>query len=191
MKIRIVNTLIAAVALIACSAMQSCSDRKSYAQMLEDENKAVNLFLADQKVIGYIADNKDFITGKDAPFYQLDPEGNLYMQVIEKGDGPMVSDNQVVYFRFTRYNINYYTSEGGMTSEGNSETIEYGDQSFRYGNTSLESSTQWGTGIQVPLSVLPLNSHVKLVVKSQLGWYSEISYVTPFLYDIRYFPGKI
>ncbi len=159
--------------------------------MLEDENKAVNLFLADQKVIGYIADNKEFVTGNDAPFYQLDPEGNLYMQVIEKGDGPMVADNQIVYFRFTRYNINYYTSEDGMTSEGNSENIEYGDQSFRYGNTTLESSTQWGTGIQVPLSLLPLNSHVRLVVKSQLGWYSEISYVTPFLYDIRYFPGKI
>ncbi|MDE5822385.1 MAG: DUF4827 domain-containing protein [Paramuribaculum sp.] len=191
MKIRIKSKLMAIAAIVACVSIQSCSDKKSYAELLEDENKAVNVFLSDHKVVGSLpADNK-FETGDNAPYYQIDKEGNLYMQVISIGDGEMVTDNQIVYFRFKRANLTYYGNGAELEWEGNSDNIEYGDQSFRFNNTSLESSYQWGTGVQTPLEYLPLNSHVRLVVKSQLGWTSEIAYVVPFLYDIRYFPAKI
>ena len=93
--------------------------------------------------------------------------------------------------RFTRYNLSYYTTGGEMEGEGNSESIEYGDQSFRMNNTTLESTTQWGSGIQHPLTLIPLGSEIKLVVKSQYGWTAEIAYVQPFLYHLRYYPGKI
>lgn len=168
-----------------------CSDSKSYAELLADENAAVNRFLADQRVITELpADNK-FITGNDAPYYPLDNEGNLYMQVISVGDGEMVENNQLVYFRFTRYALSAYVSGEEMTGEGNSDTPEFGNMSFRYGNINLSSSTQWGTGIQEPLKYLPLGSEVKLVVKSQFGWTSEISNVQPYLYHIRYYSSQI
>ena len=180
------------MAVLAMCAAQGCSDKKSYAELLEDENKAVNRFLADQKVIGSKPADDNFIEGAAAPFYQIDEEGNLYMRVIKKGDGEMVEDNQLVYFRFTRYNLMYYTGpDNEMTGEGNSDNLEFGATSFRYGNTTLESSTTWGSGIQVPLSMLPLGSEIELVVKSQFGFYSEISYVQPFLYHLRYYPSKI
>ncbi len=162
-----------------------------YAELLEVENKAVNRFLADQRVIGYQEDFTDFEVGADAPFYQIDKEGNLYMQVIKLGEYEKPEDNQLVYFRFTRYNLSYYTTGGEMEGEGNSESIEYGDQSFRMNNTTLESTTQWGSGIQHPLTLIPLGSEIKLVVKSQYGWTAEIAYVQPFLYHLRYYPGKI
>ncbi|MDE6460848.1 MAG: DUF4827 domain-containing protein [Paramuribaculum sp.] len=191
MKIRLRSTLMAIAAIVACVSIQSCSDKKSYAELLEDENKAVNVFLSDHRVIAEIPADGKFETGENAPYYRLDNEGNLYMQVINVGNGEMATDNQVVYFRCRRASLAYYGNGGAMEWEGNSDNIESGDQSFRFNNTSLESSYQWGTGIQKPLEYLPLNSQVRLVVKSQLGLTSEIAYVVPFLYEIRYFPAKI
>lgn len=190
MKIKSTTLLLSLLAL--CAAFASCSDSKSYAELLEEENKTVNRFLADQRVIGYQEDFKDFEVGPEAPYYQLDKEGNMYMQVVRKGTDGMAEDNQLIYFRFTRWNLNNYVSGEEMTDgEGNSSTIEYGDQSFRYNNTTLESTTQWGSGIQYPLSLVPLGSEINIVIKSQYGWTAEISYVMPFLYNLRYFPSKI
>ncbi len=191
MKLKLSNIIIGALAICTATVSLSCSDNKSYAELLEVENKAVNRFLADQRVIGYQEDFTDFEVGADAPFYQIDKEGNLYMQVIKLGEYEKPEDNQLVYFRFTRYNLSYYTTGGEMKGEGNSESIEYGDQSFRMNNTTLESTTQWGSGIQHPLTLIPLGSEIKLVVKSQYGWTAEIAYVQPFLYHLRYYPGKI
>lgn len=190
MKLKLSNIIIGALAICTATVSLSCSDNKSYAELLEVENKAVNRFLADQRVIGYQEDFTDFEVGADAPFYQIDKEGNLYMQVIKLGEYEKPEDNQLVYFRFTRYNLSYYTTGGEMEGEGNSESIEYGDQSFRMNNTTLESTTQWGSGIQHPLTLIPLGSEIKLVVKSQYGWTAEIAYVQPFLYHLRYYPGK-
>lgn len=191
MKLKLSNIIIGALAICTATVSLSCSDNKSYAELLEVENKAVNRFLADQRVIGYQEDFTDFEVGADAPFYRIDKEGNLYMQVIKLGEYEKPEDNQLVYFRFTRYNLSYYTTGGEMEGEGNSESIEYGDQSFRMNNTTLESTTQWGSGIQHPLTLIPLGSEIKLVVKSQYGWTAEIAYVQPFLYHLRYYPGKI
>ncbi|ROT04203.1 DUF4827 family protein [Muribaculaceae bacterium Isolate-104 (HZI)] len=191
MKLKLSNIIIGALAICTATVSLSCSDNKSYAELLEVENKAVNRFLADQRVIGYQEDFTDFEVGADAPFYQIDKEGNLYMQVIKLGEYEKPEDNQLVYFRFTRYNLSYYTTGGEMEGEGNSESIENGDQSFRMNNTTLESTTQWGSGIQHPLTLIPLGSEIKLVVKSQYGWTAEIAYVQPFLYHLRYYPGKI
>ena len=70
MKIRIKSKLMAIAAIVACVSIQSCSDKKSYAELLEDENKAVNVFLSDHKVVGSLpADNK-FETGDNAPYYR-------------------------------------------------------------------------------------------------------------------------
>ena len=178
-------------AAVATMLTQSCDDSKSYAELLAEENSSVNRFLAYQRVVSELpADNK-FITGEDAPYYPLDNEGNLYMQVISVGTGEMAEDNQLIYFRFTRYALAYYSSGEEMEGEGNSENPEYGNMAFRYGNYTLSSSSQWGTGIQEPLKYLPIGSEIRLIVKSQWGWTSEISNVQPFLYHIRYYSSQI
>ena len=53
MKVRLqsINTLIAAFAAALMMSTTSCSDNKSYAEYLEDEQKAVNLYLSDHRVI--------------------------------------------------------------------------------------------------------------------------------------------
>ena len=114
------------------------------------------------------------------------------MQVIDPGSGPKVEDDQIVYFRFLRYNLTLYRNTlDGLASEGNLNNMSQTPTSFRYDNYTLPSSSQWGSGIQMPLRFLPLNSEVNLVIKSQYGWASEVSYVVPYLYHVRYYKSMI
>ena len=171
-------------------AFSSCKDSKSYAELLNEETKAVNAFLADQNVILDIPADSIFEYGPDAPLYPIDDDVNLFLKVIEPADKEMVKNDDMVFFRFTRYNLNEYALTGSLGSGyGNSEDVSMGSASFRFNNYTLTTSSQWGSGIQMPLNFLGFNSHVRLVIKSQFGLTSEISQVIPFLYDIRYLPA--
>ena len=180
--------LIAVALMLGASA---CKDSKSYAELLNEETKSVNAFLADQNLILDIPEDSVFLYGPDAPYYRLDEDGNVFMQVVKVGDGEMAQDDQLIYFRFMRYNLSYYDGINDIPGEGNSDYVEGGNMSFRYKNYTLESSSSWGLAIQMPLQYLPLNSEVKLVVKSQYGWSSEISSVQPYLYHFRYYKSQI
>lgn len=184
------NTLTQILLLaVAIAALSSCSNSKSYANRLVDENKAINLYLSDFKVENSIPADTAFLTGADAPFYRLDDEGNLFMQVIRPGDreNNQVTDDQLIFFRFTRYNLTYFFKYDEMVGEGNAIDINYSPTSFRFNNTTLSSSTQYGTGIQEPLKYLGIDCEVNLIVKSQYGFTSEIANVSPYLYHLRYF----
>lgn len=181
-----------AIAMLGVTAM-SCDDGKSYAELLTDETHAVNAFLANHRVQLGIPEYDEIETGADAPFYRLDEEGNVYMQVLSKGNKDMMTkDDDLVYFRFTRNSLFLYDVATGEFPEdgwGNSEDLTVGSASFRYNNYTLTSSSQWGSGLQLPLSVLGLGCRVNLVIKSQYGLSNEISQVVPFYYyDVRYFP---
>lgn len=181
-----------AIAMLGVTAM-SCNDGKSYAELLTDETHAVNAFLSNHRVQLGIPEYDEIETGADAPFYRLDEEGNVYMQVLSKGNKDMmIKDDDLVYFRFTRNSLFLYDVATGEFPEegwGNSEDLTVGSASFRYNNYTLTSSSQWGSGLQLPLSVLGLGCRVNLVIKSQYGLSNEISQVVPFYYyDVRYFP---
>ncbi len=184
-------SFLAAITVSALSAisLQSCNDTKSYAERLQDENKAINLYLSDYKVENSIPEDENFEIGPDAPFYRLDEEGNVFMQVLRPGDreNNKASDDELIYFRFTRYNLLYYYNYGEMIGEGNAEDMNYSPTSFRFNNTTLSSSTQYGSGIQMPLNYLGVDCEVNIIVKSQYGFTSEMSTVSPYLYNIRYF----
>lgn len=183
-----VKILFALLALMVVAV--SCKDRKSYAELLNDETKSVNVFLSDNNVILDLPADNAFVTGENAPFYRLDDDGNVFMQVLDAGEDKKVKDDTQVFFRFTRYNLDEYAATGVLgAGSGNSENVGLGTASFRFNNFTLSTSSQWGEGLQMPLRYLGLNSHVRLVVKSQLGIQSEISQVIPYLYDIRYLPA--
>lgn len=177
--------------MLVSLCVTSCSDSKSYAELLTEENHAVNRFLADQRVDNTIPTDTNFVfeTGENAPYYRLDEDGNMYMQVINPGTpGNYVKSDQVIYFRYTRYALSDYENGTLPDGFGNESSMGYSDAWFRYDNYSLESSYQWGVGVQTPLKFLPIDCEVNIVIKSQYGFYEEMSYVSPFLYKIRYFP---
>lgn len=191
MNISFKTILTGSAAVMASVMMQSCDDGKSYAEMLTEENKAVNLFLVDQKVVGSVPADSIFQVGNQAPYYQLDEEGNIYMKVLALGEEGNVEEGQQVIFRFRRTNLMYYYPGANIENldwEGNNDNPVSNISSFRYGDYTLPSSAQWGSAIQLPLSFkqIQLGSRVMLVIKSQYGWSDEITYVQPYLYEISY-----
>lgn len=180
------------LAFTAAATLNSCNDSKSYAELLTQENHYVNNFLADQRVDNTIPTDTNFVfeTGPKAPYYRLDEDGNIYMQVVNPGTkGNYAKDDQIIYFRYTRYPLSSY--KGVLTDgDGNENDMSYSSTWFRFENYTLQSSYQWGVGIQMPLKFLPIDCEVNIVIKSQYGWYSETTYVIPFLYSLRYYPQQ-
>ena len=170
-RIHIIAVCAAAFAMIV--SLAGCKEKKSYAQLLTEENKAVNTFLANNIVVTSVPDDNRFEVGPEAPYYQLDEE---------------VQDDELVYFRFTRWNLRLYAAAGELPEgSGNATNVALGAASFRYGNYTLTSSSQWGSGLQMPLKYLGMDCEVNLIIKSQYGVTSEMANVVPFLYNVRYY----
>ncbi len=187
------KTLFFLLALAAIVSITSCSDSVSYAELLEKERHAANAYLANCRVATDVPSDTVFEVGPDAPYYRIDPEGNVYMQVIKAGDRKTdkVKNSERIYFRYMRYNLYYWYTYGEMLGEGNENDMNLAPTYFQYGNYTLNSSAQWGYGIQLPLKFLGVDSEVNLVIKSQFGWASEMSGVQPYLYHVRYFRNQI
>lgn len=186
---RLITLMVAAV--ISGAALSSCEDDESYTKLLNAESKSVNRFLADHRVESSVPADTIFEVGENAPYYQIDDEGKLFMQVIDAGSGPKAVDNQLIYFRYTRYNLSNYVSGEEMEPFYSNDWAGSSPTYFRYNDYTLPSTSSSGTGIQAPLRFLPLNCRVNLIVKAELGPTAETSYVQPMLYDIRYFPSKL
>ncbi|MBO4721806.1 MAG: DUF4827 family protein [Muribaculaceae bacterium] len=181
------------LAFVAAVFMSSCSDSESYAELLEKERHATNAYLANCRVVNEIPSDTVFEVGKDAPYYRIDPEGNIYMQVLKAGDrkNDKVKDSEKIYFRYMRYDLYYWYTYGEMLGDGNENDMNLSPTYFNYGNYALANSAQWGYGIQMPLKFLGVDSEVNLIIKSQYGLASEISNVRPYLYHLRYFRNQI
>ncbi len=173
-------------------AMSSCEDNKSYSELLTEEEHAVNWYLAQHTVTLQIPENSNFEVGKNAPYYKMDKDGYVYMQVINKGDmDDRPEKGDLVYFRFMRLNIKNYQSSGGQVWEGNAEDFEKpSNTSLVYGNNVLTSTTMYGDGIQIPLEYLGYNCEVNLVIKSPEGFTEDVSQCIPYVYNIRYFKAE-
>lgn len=186
MKRQIISILSLLALLMAVS---SCSDSKSYADLLNEENQVVNAFLAQHRVVETWPGVDNCEVGEDAPFYCVDDEGNVYMQVIRKGDGTFPEEGEPVSFTYLSYDLNYYVvgsdsnvGSGNLNSPGSSAATY-----FIFDDYTLEQSSQYGTGIQIPVKLLGFGSKVNVVIKSQAGPSAYMSYVIPFLYDIAYY----
>lgn len=190
MKKIITSIVVTFVLALFAAGTTACSDAKTYAELLTEENHYVNNFLADQRVTNEQPTDTNFVFeyGPDAPYYRLDEDGNMYMQVLDPGTkGNYAEPNEVIFFRFTRYNLMQYTDGILPRGEGNEYDMGYQNSWFRFGNYTLQSSYQWGAGVQSPLNYLPIDAEVNIVIKSQYGLYDEQSYVVPFLYRLRYY----
>jgi hypothetical protein len=179
---------------MALALFTSCNDDQSYADRLNDERNAVNAYLANQRVVMSVPEDSVFEVGINAPYYRLDSDGNVYMQVLNAGDKAhdKAKIGEPIYFRYSRYNLATWYADGVLSiTSGNENTMDAVPCSFNYSDYTLPSSSQWGYGLQYPLVFLGVECEVNLVVKSQFGFTNEISYVTPFLYHVRYFHSMI
>ena len=179
------NLCLYIIMLFAAIAGTSCEDSKSYAELLDDENLYVNRFLCNEVVMLDIPADTVFEVGEDAPYYRLDPDGNIYMQVLNAGTkGNKVEYNEQIYFRYTRWALKSYTDGNLGTGDGNNTTLN--PCWFRYGNYQIQSSYAWGYGVQMPLAYLPIDCEVNVVIKASYGITSEQSDVQPYLWRLTY-----
>ena len=180
-------------ALLAVVMLTGCNNDQSYADRLNAERNAVNAYLANHRVVMSVPEDSVFEVGPDAPFYRLDPDGNLYMQVLNAGDlNDKAKIGEPIYFRYSRYSLSTWYADGSWTVySGNESAMDAVSCSFNYSDYTLPSSSQWGYGLQYPLLFLGVECEVNLVIKSQFGFTSEISYVMPFFYHVRYFHSQI
>ena len=179
-------------ALMALTAMTatSCKDSESYSDLLREEEKAVNWYLAAQRVETEVPADGNFEIGENAPFYRMDEDGTVYMQVINKGDmdnRPVADDK--VFFRFSRKNIKLLYETGSAFEVGNIHDFNssLGATYFFYENRTYPNSTTYGTGIQLPLKYLGYNSEVNLVLKSYSGFSVDQSQCIPYIIKVKYY----
>lgn len=183
-------------ALLLMAGISSCSESQSYSELLTEEEHATNWYLATQKVENEIpSDSISFQMGEDAPFYKLDEDGYVYMQVISKGNmDDRVKSGDLVYFRFNRLNLKELYLGTDPTWIGNSTNVSgpMGENQpnytcFIYENQYLDSSTKWGTGIQMPLKFFGYDCEVNLVLRSYYGFAEDQTTCYPYLINLRYF----
>lgn len=191
---KITRLLVAFMLSATLLGLGSCKDNKSYSELLTDEAHYINEFLANNIVVAEVPADTVFETGLGAPYYRLDEDGNLYMQVLDAGTkGNMVKYDELIYFRFTRFNLSTYNAANNTfgSAWGNESDLGVLNSSFRYQNYNLQTSSQWGVGIQTPLMYLPVDCEVNLIVKSRYGFTDEEAAVVPYVYHLRYFRPKV
>ena len=192
MNLKFKFVLLSLVAVVCCTS--SCSDNKSYAEQLADERVAVNLFLAGKKVINEIPADSILQTGKDAPYYRIDENGNVYLQVISNtGLDQRPKTDELIYFRYMRFNIVDWcvNGEDDITLVGNMNDMNNPTTYFLYDNYSVDVSSQYGEGIQLPLKFVGMGAEVNVIIRSQVGISDEIAAVQPYHWHIRYYRSKV
>ena len=182
---------ILAVVMTLGALFTACKDDKSYADLLNEEEHAVNWYLSGCRVAVDIPADSVFKTGPDAPYYKMDEEGQVYMQVRDPGNpASRPEKGETVYFRYKEKNIKNMW-EGMETSwSGNGQDISLIATTFIFGNYTLTSSSKWGEGIQIPMKFLGYDSEVNLVIKSRKGFINYQSQCLPMLVNVKYFKAE-
>lgn len=192
MIIKLKYTFVAAFVMSLFFA--SCSKTESYSDLLKKEQKASNWFLAQHKVCNEIPADSVFITGPDAPYYKMDDDGYIYMQVLEVGDRVIPATGDQVYFTYTRYNIDtmYSNNTLDIKGEGNQDNFlnSVGNTYFIFNNYNVQLSAYFGSGMQLPLSYLGYNSKVNILLKSYYGFSDDNVTCIPYLVNVRYFKAE-
>lgn len=172
----------------------SCDNTRSYSDLLKEEQKVSNWFLAQHRVCNEMPSDSVFETGPNAPYYKMDPDGYVYMQVVTPGDKDIPEAGDQVYFTFTRYNIQTMYANNSLKVEGTGNQDDFlnsvGQSYFIFGNYYVTSSAQFGQGIQWPVSYLGYNSEVNILLKSYYGFQSEQTTCVPYLVNTRYFKAE-
>lgn len=191
------------LALMAlCIGFQACDDTKTYAEMLEDEDNAIEAFIRDSNITvitqsQFYAQDSTTDPAKNE-FVQL--ASGVYMQILDKGvedKSDTVKNNDIILVRFSEYDmLNKYTSYSNLD-------IVYMVDEFRYvvtsssiagiftgGNYMYSTSSSVNTAVPagwlVPLEYVRNKAHIKLIVPSKMGGNVGMQNVIPYYYDIKY-----
>lgn len=179
----------AIVAIPAISTLTSCEDGKSYSDLLREEEKATNWYMANQRIELDIPSDSILEYGPQAPYYKLDEDGYIYLQVINPGDTVRAKKGDMVYFRFKRLNLKYLYQGDNPSWEGNADNMNsaLGSTYFIYDDMLMVNSMKYGQGLQWPLKFVGYDSEVNIVLRSYYGFQADQSSCLSYIYNVKYF----
>lgn len=182
---------------------QSCSNSKTYAELMSEERAAIKDFIKTNKikVITLSEFEKDTVTRCPENGYPDENEyvefsNGVYMQIVHRGTGDTIKSRDEILVRFSEYDIKekeeaasnfdtdgwvdafYYTFDN-YSSMG--MFVDYSTFAYTYGITDTAVPTGW----LVPLRYIKDRARVRLIVPHKVGHSYASQYVHPFFYDIR------
>ncbi len=176
------------LSLIALTILgSSCNKRKTYADLLKEENKAIDKFIAKNKLVILDAFPKNG-TFKEKEFYR-DPATGVYYSIVEVGDTintKKAKDGSEVHVRFK--GLKYFSKNDSIEYNNYDPIRSPFPESFTYRgpvtmlNRSLYSSTT--AGWAVPLQHVGRNGKVRMIVPFNMGSQGDQQAYTPTYYDI-------
>jgi len=159
----------------------SCNNKKTYADYLKDEKKAIDLFIAKNN----LEILKDFpANGKfnSNDFYK-DPYTGVYFNIIEYGDTAIKPLwREEIYIRFK--GLHYFATDDTIRYTNYQST--YPEKLEYYGpvnSTTASAYSSLNTGWAVPLSFIGHRGKVKLIVPFESGSSYDQSQYTPTYYE--------
>lgn len=182
---RVNYIIISLIGLILMTA--SCNKRKTYAELLKDESKAIDKFISKNKlvILKEFPKNGQFT---DKEFYK-DPATGVYYNIVETGDTTnyklKLGDEVHVRFR----GLKYFSTSNDSTEYENMDPIRspWPETLIYRGPANVETMSLYSTttaGWVVPLSHIGHNGRVKMIIPFTWGSQSDQAAYTPTYYDV-------
>ena len=183
------------IAILGLSfAFQACDNTKTYAELLEEEDDAIADFIKDSNIVVISQSQfhaQDSMTDVAKNEYVQLASG-VYMQIVDKGSGDSIVNNDEVLVRFTEFSLLDDTlTLSNIDAVGMVDRFRYTTSSSSIAGSFLEGymytyyGTQVPAGWLVPLVYVRDGAHVKLIVPSKMGHQTAMQSVYPYFYDIR------
>ncbi|MDR0893939.1 MAG: DUF4827 domain-containing protein [Prevotellaceae bacterium] len=183
--------------MVMGSVFLACDKTKTYAEKLEDEEKAIDAYIKDNNIT-VISQSEFYANDSVTDIAQneyVHLASGVYMQIVNKGSADRndtIKANDIILVRFMEYGL-----MEGDTTLSNLNSPETVDE-FKYTVTSSSIAgifqagymySYYGSSVPagwlVPLAYIRNNAHVRLIIPSKMGHSTAIQYVYPYAYDIR------
>lgn len=161
----------------------SCSNDKTYADQLKDEQKLIKSFIARQKII-VVSTMPSTIPFPDNVYYKT--SSGLYIRLENEGDkyvnGVLTTDsaetNDRISFRYIQYTLNSTADTISYTNTAESAF----PATFYFNDLTDKNACE---GWQEAVSLMKYhNAEAKIIVYSKIGFETDEKYVIPYGYDI-------
>ena len=166
--------------------LASCQDRKTYAEYLKDESRAIDRFIA-QNDIDILEKFPEDSTFKSNEFYK-DPTTGVYYNIVDFGNkNEKISLGEEVYIRFK--GLSYFmTDDTTSYSNLNPSTSPYPQTLVFQGAVTTANKSYYATpGWMVPVPAIGHKGIVKLIVPFEMGSsYDQSQYQATYYDHVEY-----
>lgn len=163
--------------------LSSCNDRKTYADYLKDEKKAIDLFIAQNNLTILDEFPADGQFG-ETEFYK-DPATGVYYHIISPGDTTLeLKWKETVYVRFS--GLLYFMTDD-TTHYSNQKSV-YPEEIVYIGPVNSSTKGNYNNpGWAVPLDHVGHNGKVKMIIPFDMGSSYDRQQYQPSYYNLVHY----